>query len=643
MRLDKTLGDIKIIGGISPGDIGLYEVLNIVLDLLLDVRQETGKELSGLTVSGEAAAKWIAVVNALQSIPIEENAALLTKRRREKLPLLKKALAEREEAARSATAELETLQSREERLLKKQRDYQARLDELGQLRQSVSSLKADIQSMEAELAVCENIDLGAVRERRDRLQKMKDDRQRRIAVFNEYNTQLQDAIAALEKTKAEVNAVCDQIAQTERQQQQSEQELLEKQEALHQAKMTYDRRQDQIGEELAAAQAELEKLQAAYQNRCAERDTLHNALDGHQQRAQELDGEINRILDEIKAQEQQCEACRSKTESLERDLAQAQALAEQAQEELQALDDRRKDALWKLSALKERKSDFETKYQALMEDKNALTYAIQQKVSEIEACSRELEALQTESKQKDEKLQQTKAALTAAEEQLTEAETAESRMRVTVETLKQNLEDAKQRTTSAGEEEQTLKESLAEKNESVRQLTEDNNRLRIELEQQEQERLRLATVHDALDKQYHQLQSENAQAQKNNDAVKSEEEALRIRKEDLEKDKLRMENNLIEYQNAITLYESFFDSKECHEMQAKIDRMEQLVELYQDGVNSLFGSEAPPAEHLGNLQYQFDGMRNKLREQLDEVQRRMNGLSTDYLKVIARIEGEVNL
>ena len=263
MRLDKTLGDIKIVGGISPGDIGLYEVLDIVLDLLLDVRQETGKELSGLTVSGEAAAKWIAVVNALQSIPIEENAALLTKRRREKLPLLKKALAEREEAARSATAELETLQSREERLLKKQRDYQARLDELGQLRQSVSSLEADIQSLEAELAVCENIDLGAVKERRDRLQKMKDDRQRRIAVFNEYNTQLQDAIAALEKTKAEVNAVCDQIAQTERQQQQSEQELLEKQEALHQAKMTYDRRQDQIGEELAAAQAELDKLQAA--------------------------------------------------------------------------------------------------------------------------------------------------------------------------------------------------------------------------------------------------------------------------------------------------------------------------------------------------------------------------------------------
>ena len=74
------------------------------------------------------------------------------------------------------------------------------------------------------------------------------------------------------------------------------------------------------------------------------------------------------------------------------------------QEELQALDDRRKDALWKLSALKERKSDFETKYQALMDDKNALTYAIQQKVSEIEACSRELEALQTESKQKDEKM-----------------------------------------------------------------------------------------------------------------------------------------------------------------------------------------------------------------------------------------------
>lgn len=90
MRFEKTTGDLTIVNSISPREIGLYEVFNIMLDLLLDVRNETGRELNSIKVSEQAVAKWIAVVNALLSVPVEAGKANMTRRRSERLEQLKR-------------------------------------------------------------------------------------------------------------------------------------------------------------------------------------------------------------------------------------------------------------------------------------------------------------------------------------------------------------------------------------------------------------------------------------------------------------------------------------------------------------------------------------------------------------------------
>ena len=77
MRFEKTTGDLMIVNGVSPRDIGLYEVFNVMLDVLLDVRSETGQELYSLNVDEQAVAKWIAVANALLSVPVESADCLL--------------------------------------------------------------------------------------------------------------------------------------------------------------------------------------------------------------------------------------------------------------------------------------------------------------------------------------------------------------------------------------------------------------------------------------------------------------------------------------------------------------------------------------------------------------------------------------
>ena len=81
MRFEKTTGDLSLVGSMPSRDVGLYELFNIMLDLLLDVRTETGREPSALPVNADAAAKWIAVANALLSVPIEADNLAITERR----------------------------------------------------------------------------------------------------------------------------------------------------------------------------------------------------------------------------------------------------------------------------------------------------------------------------------------------------------------------------------------------------------------------------------------------------------------------------------------------------------------------------------------------------------------------------------
>ena len=82
---------------------------------------------------------------------------------------------------------------------------------------------------------------------------------------------------------------------------------------------------------------------------------------------------------------------------------------------------------------------------------------------------------------------------------------------------------------------------------------------------------------------------------------------------------------------------------ECKASELEIERLERLANLYQDGIQSLFGSTAPPVEHLGVLRDSFDAMRRRLKEQINRVQTLMGGLSRDYLELVAKIESEVML
>ena len=177
MRFGKTLSDIRSLGSVSGGDIGLYEILDILLDVLLDAGQETNRQLSALPVSAEAAAKWVAVATALNSIPFEaETLAALTGRRRDKLLRLQKELAEKEAGARRAAKEAEALKKEEDQLTERIEQCGKKAEALRRLQQTVAEMQAEAERLETEIADLGEVDADSVSERRAELQRLKKER-----------------------------------------------------------------------------------------------------------------------------------------------------------------------------------------------------------------------------------------------------------------------------------------------------------------------------------------------------------------------------------------------------------------------------------------------------------------------------------
>ena len=124
MRFEKTTGDLSLVGSMPSRDVGLYELFNIILDLMLDIRTETGRELSGMPVNADAAAKWIAVANALLSVPIEADNLAVTEHRAKRLIKLQNELRQKSQKMEAHRGEIDRLLEEEQQMEQKLHAYE---------------------------------------------------------------------------------------------------------------------------------------------------------------------------------------------------------------------------------------------------------------------------------------------------------------------------------------------------------------------------------------------------------------------------------------------------------------------------------------------------------------------------------------
>lgn len=228
MRFEKTTGDLMIVNGVSPRDIGLYEVFNVMLDVLLDVRSETGQELYSLNVDEQAVAKWIAVANALLSVPVESGSTNMTRRRAERLTQLQNELKQKAESVSQSEKEIDMLLREEEEMEQKLTEYRKRHAELSSLSEKKQDMQEEIKRLEADIEAMDKIDYDTISERRNQLRQTKADKEKRLQAYNDYNEQLDMLLGELEQTNASIAGVSKQIAEAEKQNSEAKDELRDK-------------------------------------------------------------------------------------------------------------------------------------------------------------------------------------------------------------------------------------------------------------------------------------------------------------------------------------------------------------------------------------------------------------------------------
>ena len=211
MRFEKTTGDLSLVGSMPSRDVGLYELFNIMLDLLLDVRTETGREPSALPVNADAAAKWIAVANALLSVPIEADNLAVTEHRAKRLTKLQNELRQKSQKMEAHRGEIDRLLEEEQQMNQKLLAYEQTHARLLALEEKRKEQQAEAEELEKEIAALDKIDFEAVSERRRQLLQTKAEKQKRLQAYTDYSEQLNVLLGELEQTNSAVADVSRQI------------------------------------------------------------------------------------------------------------------------------------------------------------------------------------------------------------------------------------------------------------------------------------------------------------------------------------------------------------------------------------------------------------------------------------------------
>ena len=92
MRMRKTKDDLQVLEQIHPQGIGWNEMLAFMMDVFLDVRDETQRELNELEFNSEALQKWRSIANTMLSIPMDHEVDALSERSRQRLDSYRKQL-----------------------------------------------------------------------------------------------------------------------------------------------------------------------------------------------------------------------------------------------------------------------------------------------------------------------------------------------------------------------------------------------------------------------------------------------------------------------------------------------------------------------------------------------------------------------
>ena len=168
MKFQKTSNTLQAVARLSPEQLGLNEVLAVILDVLDDAKKETGiADFSRLQKNEEAVGKWLAICRAFLGTGIDQDASILSEKKKEKVEKLAASLRDKDQ-------ELEKLNNETENLSLQLRSLQRDMDELEAEREKHAETEKRVRSLEREVtALQRDLDSYTVRDPAELEEKIK--------------------------------------------------------------------------------------------------------------------------------------------------------------------------------------------------------------------------------------------------------------------------------------------------------------------------------------------------------------------------------------------------------------------------------------------------------------------------------------
>ena len=422
MRFDKTVGDIQMLQQNPNHKVGWSEALDLMLNILLDIRTETNRELKDLDVNDEAVAKWRAVATARLSVPVEAAAQGMAERSRTRLEALRERLAE--EAAAVSDTEQQTAQCRleEQQLHKQLDDNKEKYKQLEQLQQTVEELRHQISALERDISEIQDVNEDEMKAAVERLRLKKEEKKKQSDTYEDYVKRLQAAAEECVQLEESIAEEREKLRLADEELQKSREEL----NGVEAQRREKDIRKTQLDSECERLRQDMLAVDADIRDRQKDIEACNNEI---VEKNIELNKQKGLLLGAQSSRdnvEQQTRIAREKKEELENEAAQLK----------RELD----EVSGQIADLESQNSELKA---SLDDSKETLSQKIKNKDEEIQRLTQEVNGLNERITQADRECRDLCAKKSADEESLEECNTRLQELQESIKRIEEETEDCK--------------------------------------------------------------------------------------------------------------------------------------------------------------------------------------------------------
>lgn len=207
MRMRKTRDDFQVLAEIHPQGIGWNEMLALMMDIFLDVRDETQRELNELEFNAESLQKWRTIANTMLSIPMDHEADALSERSRQRLDSYRKQLADYVKESDSVQKELQAASEEERRLQAQLEEHEKTCEKLKARKRSAAELRDQIESLKQEIDSIKHVSVGDLEKIKSRLTDEIEEKNRLLEDYRQASARLQNLTDECERLQSDYDSI----------------------------------------------------------------------------------------------------------------------------------------------------------------------------------------------------------------------------------------------------------------------------------------------------------------------------------------------------------------------------------------------------------------------------------------------------